>query len=99
MSCVFPLTFSPWRGTIADISEKTTSLPMAEAETEGSGLVEEQESLKQIQHWDEDVVDLELKSGHYHYQDLYSLNINQHESIFIRWNLMSIFKNSREFYF
>ena len=57
---------------------------MADAETEGSGLVEEQESLKQIQHWDEDVVDLELKSGHYHYQDLYSLNIYQHESIFIR---------------
>ena len=41
-------------------------MPMAEAETEGSGLVEEQESLKQIQHWDEDVVDLELKSGHYY---------------------------------
>ena len=57
---------------------------MAEAETEGSGLVEEQESLKQIQHWDEDVVDLELKSGHYYNQDLYSLNIYQHESIFIR---------------
>ena len=50
---------------------------MAEAETEGSGLVEEQESLKQIQHWDEDVVDLELKSGHYYNQDLYSLNIYQ----------------------
>ena len=40
---------------------------MAEVELEGSGVMEEvEESLSHVQHWDEDVVDLEFKSGHHH---------------------------------
>ena len=39
---------------------------MAEVEVEGSAVMEEgEESPEQIQHWDEDVVDLEFKSGHH----------------------------------
>ena len=42
------------------------SLAMAEVEVEGSGVMEEaEESLEHVQHWDEDVVDLEFKSGHH----------------------------------
>ena len=39
---------------------------MAEVEeVEGSGVMEEEEeSLEHVQQWDEDVVDLEFKSGH-----------------------------------
>ena len=39
---------------------------MAEVEeVEGSGLMEDrEESLEHVQQWDEDVVDLEFKSGH-----------------------------------
>ena len=38
---------------------------MAEVEVEGSGVMDEgEESLEHVQQWDEDVVDLEFKSGH-----------------------------------
>ena len=52
------------------------SLVMAEVEVEGSGVVEEaEESLEHVQHWDEDVVDLEFKSGHHHHLDLWAESI------------------------
>ena len=37
-----------------------------ELEVEGSGVMDEgeEESLEHVQQWDEDVVDLEFKSGH-----------------------------------
>ena len=36
-----------------------------EFEVEGSGVMDEgEESLEHVQQWDEDVVDLEFKSGH-----------------------------------
>ena len=49
---------------------------MAEVEVEGSGVMEEaEESLEHVQHWDEDVVDLEFKSGHHHHLDLWDESI------------------------
>ena len=61
---------------------------MAEVEeVEGSGVMEEgEESLEHVQQWDEDVVDLEFKSGHNPFLDQFNL-----DERYLRWNSLSSF--------
>ena len=62
---------------------------MAEVEeVEGSGLMEDrEESLEHVQQWDEDVVDLEFKSGH-KTPFLGQFNLDER---YLRWNSLSSF--------
>ena len=61
---------------------------MAEVEeVEGSGVMEEgEESLEHVQQWDEDVVDLEFKSGHNPF--LCRFNLDER---YLRWDFLSSF--------